>query len=85
MTDIVSRYIANYASLWSINLFVFLMQIYLRVSHSIETYRRRLPNVPLPSEPILIQWGTQLKAAIFYARYVHIIKEVSVFSNVSVH
>ena len=42
----------------------------------IVTYKEKLHGVPLPSQPILIRWGTWLNAALFYAEHFLGIKEV---------
>lgn len=42
-------------------------KIFLKAPLRIEMFRQRLPDIPLPPEPVLTRWGTWLDAAIYYA------------------
>lgn len=51
-------------------------KIFVKAPLRVQFYKERLPNTPLPPEPILTRWGTWLKAAIFYADHFDAIKTV---------
>lgn len=42
-------------------------KVFLKAPTRVQLYKERLPNTPLPPQPIITRWGTWLKAAIFYA------------------
>src|SRR3978361_1849792 len=44
-------------------------KIFLKDPIRIQLYKEKLPEVPLPPEPVVTRWGTWLNAAIFYAKY----------------
>lgn len=51
-------------------------KVFLKAPLWVECYKKRLENVPLPPEPILIRWSTWLKAAVFYATHFDVINEI---------
>ncbi|KAI4484108.1 hypothetical protein M0804_007564 [Polistes exclamans] len=51
-------------------------QVFLQSPHRITTYKDKLPNVPLPPQPVITRWVTWLEAALFYAKYLNTIREV---------
>lgn len=44
-------------------------KIFLKAPIRIQLYKEKLPEVPLPPEPVVTRWGTWLNAAIFYAKH----------------
>uniref|UniRef100_A0A6P7GZA6 Uncharacterized protein LOC114348782 n=1 Tax=Diabrotica virgifera virgifera TaxID=50390 RepID=A0A6P7GZA6_DIAVI len=51
-------------------------KIFLKSPLRIQIYKEKLPNTPLPPEPIITRWGTFLKPACFYAEHFLPIKEL---------
>lgn len=51
-------------------------KVFVKSPLRVQLYREKLPNVPLPPEPVLTRWGTWLEAAIFYAEHFVAIKEL---------
>lgn len=51
-------------------------KVFLKAPLRVEIYQEKLPNVPLPPQPILIRWGTWLEAALFYSEHFLKIKQV---------
>jgi hypothetical protein len=42
-------------------------KIFVKAPLRVQLFRERLPNIPLPPEPVLTRWGTWLDAAVYYA------------------
>jgi hypothetical protein len=42
----------------------------------VQIFREKMPNVPLPPEPILTRWSTWLTAACYYADHFDSFKEI---------
>lgn len=41
-------------------------KIFLKAPTRVQFYKERLPNTPLPPQPVITRWGTWLEAALFY-------------------
>lgn len=44
-------------------------RIFVKAPLRVQAFKDKLPNTPLPPEPVLTRWGTWLDAAIYYANY----------------
>src|SRR5258705_5850415 len=51
-------------------------KVLLKSPLRVQIYKEKLPDVPLPPEPVITRWGTWLNAAIFLANHYAGIKEV---------
>jgi len=51
-------------------------RVFLKSPLRVQIYKEKLPDVPLPPEPVITRWGTWLNAAIFLANHYAGIKEV---------
>lgn len=51
-------------------------KIFLKAPKRVEIFKRILPNVPLPPEPVITRWGTWLTAVLYYANHFDKIKQV---------
>lgn len=51
-------------------------KVFLKAPARIKAYKEKLPNVPLPPEPVVTRWGTWIEAAIFYNEHFNAIKGV---------
>ena len=51
-------------------------KVFVEVPLRIQAYKKKLPNVHLPPEPILIRWGSWIKAALYYTTYFSSVKKV---------
>lgn len=43
--------------------------IFLKAPRRVQLFKERLPDLPLPPEPVLTRWGTWLKAAHYYSQH----------------
>lgn len=51
-------------------------KVFVKAPVRVNAYREKLPEHPLPPEPILTRWGTWVSAALFYADNFSAVKEV---------
>jgi hypothetical protein len=51
-------------------------KIFLKAPLRVQRYKEKMPNIPLPPEPVLTRWGTWLNATVFYAEHFQPIKEL---------
>ena len=42
-------------------------KVFVKAPLRVQLFKERLPNIPLPPEPVLTRWGTWLDAALYYA------------------
>jgi hypothetical protein len=51
-------------------------KVFLKAPLRAQRYKEKMPNIPLPPEPVITRWGTWLNAAVFYAEHFQTIKEL---------
>jgi hypothetical protein len=51
-------------------------KIFVKAPLRVQHFKRALPNVSLPPEPVLTRWGTWLYAVVYYANNFHDFKEI---------
>jgi hypothetical protein len=51
-------------------------KIFVKAPLRVQHFKRALPNVSLPPEPVLTRWGTWLDAVVYYANNFHDFKEI---------
>lgn len=51
-------------------------KIFMKAPSRIQIFKSKLPEVPLPPEPVLTRWATWLKAALYYAEHISEILKV---------
>ena len=71
ISEVIRIYFANVNKLISST-----KKVFLKAPLRIQAYKENLPDVPLPSEPVITRWSTWINAAIFYAENFDGIKEV---------
>ncbi|GBP24909.1 hypothetical protein EVAR_12573_1 [Eumeta japonica] len=49
---------------------------FLKAPARIKAYKEKLPNLPLPPEPVITRWGTWIEAVLFYNEHFEAIKGV---------
>lgn len=51
-------------------------KVFLKAPARNNAYKEKLPNVPLPPEPVVTRWGTWIEAVLFYNEHFEAIKGV---------
>ncbi|CAG9773508.1 unnamed protein product [Ceutorhynchus assimilis] len=51
-------------------------KVFVKAHLRVQLFKERLPNIPLPPEPVLTRWGTWLDAALYYADHYENFKNV---------
>ena len=51
-------------------------KVFLKASSRVQTFKDKLPEVPLPPAPVVTRWGTWINAALYYAQYLESFCEV---------
>lgn len=51
-------------------------KVFLKAPARIKDYKEKLPNLPLPPEPVITRWGTWIEAVLFYNEHFEAIKGV---------
>uniref|UniRef100_A0A8D8R275 DUF659 domain-containing protein n=1 Tax=Cacopsylla melanoneura TaxID=428564 RepID=A0A8D8R275_9HEMI len=51
-------------------------KIFLKAPNRVEVFRKNLPGVPLPPEPVITRWGTWLSAVGYYVKHFAGFKQV---------
>lgn len=51
-------------------------KVFLKAPSRIQFYKEKLPNLPLPPEPVVTRWGTWLEAVLFYHENFEALKDV---------
>lgn len=51
--------------------------IFLKALSPVQLFKEMAPEIPLPPQPILTQWGTWLSAALYYAEHFKKMQEIT--------
>lgn len=51
-------------------------KVFLKAPYRIQCYKQRLPDTPLPPEPVITRWGTWIEAVNFYSDNFEAVKSV---------